>query len=134
MTKDKKFTEKEIVDSTNGVTYVVPSDATTQSWAPASESYTVSYGVTPSGASIGSVDTMDIGDMMRADAGKGMENFTFDDYLPAKPFEDTVPSLSKIEEMCDEYPSLRIAYEKFRNVWRICYTDYCSKNPDEESF
>ena len=134
MTKTKKITEKDIVDKEENITYMFPDDATTQSWTPASETYTVSYGVTPSGASIGTVDTMDMTDMLRADAGKGMENFTFDDYLPAKPFEDTVPSLSKIEEMCDEYPSLRIAYEKFRNVWRICYTDYCSKNPDEENF
>ena len=125
--KDKKFEQTEI-------TYSVADETFSGSWAPATESVSVSYGVTPSGASIGSVDTMDIGEMMRADAGKGMENFTFDDYLPAKPFEDSVPSLAKIEEMCDEYPSLRIAYEKFRNVWRICYTDYCSKNPNEEIF
>ena len=128
------MTKKQEKAEQPDITYSIDEESTTKTWTPASEAYTVSYGVTPSGASIGSVDTMDIGEMMRADAGKGMENFTFDDYLPAKPFEDTVPSLSKIEEMCDEYPSLRIAYEKFRNVWRICYTDYCSKNPDEETF
>ena len=128
------MTKKEEKSEQINISYSIDEDSTTKTWTPASEAYTVSYGVTPSGASIGTVDTMDMTDMLRADAGKGMENFTFDDYLPAKPFEDTVPSLSKIEEMCDEYPSLRIAYEKFRNVWRICYTDYCSKNPDEENF
>ena len=51
-----------------------------------------------------------------------------------KPFEDSVPTLQKIDELCQEYPSLKIAYDKFRNIWRICYNDYVSKNPDEENF
>ena len=69
-----------------------------------------------------------------SDAGKGFENMKFDDFLPGKPFEDTVPTLETIDKVCDDYPSLQIAYEKFKNVWRICYTDYCSKNPDEENY
>ena len=68
------------------------------------------------------------------DAEKGFENMKFDDFLPGKPFEDTVPTLETIDKVCDDYPSLQIAYEKFKNVWRICYTDYCSKNPDEENY
>ena len=51
-----------------------------------------------------------------------------------KPFENSVPSLEKIDELCAEYPALKIAYDKFRNVWRICYNDYVSKNPDEENY
>ena len=62
------------------------------------------------------------------------ENFTFDDYNVRKPFENSVPSLEKIDELCAEYPALKIAYDKFRNVWRICYNDYVSKNPDEENY
>lgn len=125
--KDEK--QKEI--------WSVDTDSISGGWAPASESYTVSYatdGLTPSGASVGTVDTMDISDMMRQDAGKGMENFTFEDYNIRKPFENSVPSLEKIDELCAEYPSLKIAYQKFKNVWRICYADYVSKNPDEENY
>jgi hypothetical protein len=126
MSKNKKKNTKK--QTTDGVTYVLPDDATTSTWSPMSEAYTVSYGVTPSGASIGSVDTMDIGEMMRADAGKGLENMSFDDWIPPRPFEDTVPSLKDLEEMCAEYPSLKIAYDKFRNVFRICYDDWKTKN------
>jgi hypothetical protein len=126
MSKNKKKNTKK--QTTDGVTYVLPDDATTSTWSPMSEAYTVSYGVTPSGASIGSVDTMDIGEMMRADAGKGFENMSFDDWIPPRPFEDTVPSLKDLEEMCAEYPSLKIAYDKFRNVFRICYDDWKTKN------
>ena len=119
------------------ITYSIDENTTTDTWAPASEQFTVSYtndGITPSGAGVGTVDTMDISDMMRQDAGKGMENFTFDDYNLRKPFENSVPSLEKIDELCAEYPALKIAYDKFRNVWRICYNDYVSKNPDEENY
>ena len=117
------------------VTYSIDPDSTSGSWAPASEQFTVSYatdGLTPSGAGVGTVDTMDMNDMMKYDAGKGMENFTFDDYNIRKPFENSVPSLEKIDEVCKDYPSLKIAYEKFKNVWRICYEDYRSNNKDKE--
>ena len=119
------------------VSYSIDETSTTGGWAPASESFTVSYdsdGITTAGVPVGTVDTMDINDMMRQDAGKGMENFTFEDYNIRKPFENSVPSLEKIDELCAEYPTLRIAYDKFRNVWRICYNDYVSKNPDEENY
>jgi hypothetical protein len=125
MSKNKKKNTKK--QTTDGVTYVLPDDATTSTWSPMSEAYTVSYGVTPSGASIGDVNIgtgpIDFG----ADAGKGFENMSFDDWIPPRPFEDTVPSLKDLEEMCAEYPSLKIAYEKFRNIFRICYDDWKTK-------
>ena len=69
--------------------------------------------------------------MLRADAGKGLENMKFEDWNETVPFENSVPSLEKINKVCEEYPALRIAYEKFKNVWRICYEDYRSNNKDE---
>ena len=132
MTKNKTITEKEIVDQSENVTYVLPEDSLTNSWTPSSESYTISYGVTPSGAGIGDVSIhtgpIDFG----ADAGKGFENMTFDDYVPPRPFEDSVPSLKDLEEMCAEYPSLKIAYDKFRNVFRICYDDWKTKKGEDQ--
>ena len=124
--------DKEKKDSTEDpeVTYTVQGDTFAGGWAPPATSYEVSYG----GGSAGTVDTMDMNDMMMHDAGKGFENMTFEDYKMPKPFEDSVPSLQKIDELCQEYPSLKIAYDKFRNIWRICYNDYVSKNPDEENF
>lgn len=117
------------------ITYSVGENTTTGTWAPASEQFTVSYandGLTPSGA--GTIDSLDIGEMMRQDAGKGMENMRYEDWAIQKPFENSVPSLEKIDQLCGEYPALKIAYEKFRNVWRICYNDFVSKNPDEENY
>jgi len=128
--KDKTITEKEIVDKENNITYSVPDDSLSDSWSPASESYTISYGVTPSGASVGTSYTTGID--FGADAGKGFENMTFDDYVPPRPFEDSVPSLKDLEEMCAEYPSLKIAYDKFRNVFRICYDDWKTKKGEDQ--
>ena len=125
MDKEKKDSAEE-----PELTYTVQGDTFAGSWAPPATSYEVTY----SGGSAGTVDTMDMNDMMRQDAGKGFENMTFEDYKMPKPFEDSVPTLQKIDELCLEYPSLKIAYDKFRNIWRICYNDYVSKNPDEENF
>ena len=94
MDKDKK-TPAEDPD----ITYTVKGDTFAGGW----ETPTQSYGISYDGG--GTVDTVDINDMMRADAGKGMENMTFEDFKLPKPFEDSVPTLEKIDELCAEYPS-----------------------------
>ena len=65
MDKDKK-TPAEDPD----ITYTVKGDTFAGGWETPTQSYQVSY----DGG--GTVDTVDINDMMRADAGKGMENMT----------------------------------------------------------
>ena len=61
--------DKEKKDSEGPeVTYTVQGDTFAGSWAPAYENMTVSYD---------SSDAGDINEMMRQDAGKGMENMTF---------------------------------------------------------
>lgn len=107
------------------ITYSVADETFSGGWAPAADSYTVSY-ADPEGTQ------MDFNDMLRADAGKGMENMKFEDWNDPIPFENSVPTLEKIDEVCKDYPSLKIAYEKFKNVWRICYEDYRANNKDKE--
>ena len=48
-----------------------------------------SYGISYDGG--GTVDTVDINDMMRADAGKGMENMTFQDFKLSSPLKTVCP-------------------------------------------
>jgi|TARA_A200000159_G_scaffold162341_1_gene186087 hypothetical protein len=123
--KDKK--QKEI--------WSVNTDSISGGWAPPAENYTVSYETEPMGVTYGTLDDSNTAPIdFGMDAGKGFENMKFDDFEPGKPFEDTVPTLETINKVCEDYPSLRIAYEKFKNVWRICYTDYVVKNPDEENY
>ena len=47
-------------------------------------------------------------------------------------FEDTMPSLAKVENMCKEYPALDKAYENFRTVYAMVHQDWIGKNKDEE--
>lgn len=87
-------------------------------YTPPVESFTVSYD-----SSIGG-DVTTQGIDFSADAMQ--PNFNFADF-EHKPFENCVPSLQEIRNMCEEYPSLKTAYNKFLNVWRMVYDDYKSK-------
>lgn len=39
-------------------------------------------------------------------------------------FVDCLPELTRIKEMCEEYPGLKIAYEKFVTTYRLVKDDY----------
>ena len=118
------MTKKDV--SLPKVTYSIADDNYSGSWAPSAESFTVSVGTNELNE-----EQLDFNDMLRQDAGKGLENIKFEDWNDPKPFENSVPSLEEIDKVCQEYPSLKIAYEKFKNVWRICYEDYRTNNKDE---
>lgn len=48
-----------------------------------------------------------------------------------KEFEDTMPDLTKIKEMCNMYPALDKAFENFRAVYDLVKDDYeARKNND----
>ena len=57
--------------------------------------------------------------------------FTFN--MPPDPvlFGNTLPSLETIEDMCVEYPALKVAYDKFKTVYKMCETDYIGKKVDD---
>lgn len=42
-------------------------------------------------------------------------------------FEDTMPSVAKIEDMCNDYPGLRKAYENFKAVYKMVHQDWQGK-------
>ena len=47
-------------------------------------------------------------------------------------FEDSMPSIAKVEDMCEEYPALAKAYENFRTVYAMVHQDWIGKSKDEE--
>ena len=51
----------------------------------------------------------------------GTYDYTFNDYLPA---------ISEIENMCKEYPALAKAYENFKTVYKMVEQDYKGKQND----
>jgi len=38
-------------------------------------------------------------------------------------FEDHMPSVAKVEDMCKEYPGLKKAYENFKSIYKMVYQD-----------
>lgn len=66
------------------------------------------------------LDTMDLNDT-------GTE-FTYNvpNFDPTE-FVDVMPSVSRVEEMCNEYPALAKAYEQFKLIYKMTEQDYKGK-------
>jgi len=56
-----------------------------------------------------------------------IEGNTFD----PKEFEDEMPSVAKVEDMCNDYPALAKAYEKFRSIYAMVHQDWVGKQKEE---
>ena len=46
-------------------------------------------------------------------------------------FEDSMPSVAKVEDMCKDYPALSQAYEKFKTVYAMVHQDWKGKQNDD---
>ena len=44
-------------------------------------------------------------------------------FMPRE-FIDSFPEWSRVEKMCEEYPGLKIAFEKFKTVYKLVKDDY----------
>ena len=73
---------------------------------------TISSGLTTS--SIGGLNITDIGNLFRE---------------PVE-FVDKMPDVSRINKMCEEYPGLKIAYEKFVTTYKLVKDHY--DTPEDE--
>ena len=47
-------------------------------------------------------------------------------------FEDTMPSVAKVEDMCKDYPALAQAYENFKTIYTLVHQDWKGKNDKDE--
>ena len=76
----------------------------------------------PYGFGASSVTTTGID--FEADAMKGIN---FEDYKLPILFEDIMPEMHRVKEMCELYPTLDIAFQKFKNIYNIVVDDYDNK-------
>ena len=76
----------------------------------------------PYGFGASSVTTTGID--FEADAMKGIN---FEDYKLPIMWEDIMPDMNRIKKMCAEYPTLDIAFQKFKNIYNIVVDDYDNK-------
>ena len=45
-------------------------------------------------------------------------------------FEDQMPTVNKVEDMCSEYPALAKAYENFKTIYKMVDQDYLGKQKE----
>ena len=46
-------------------------------------------------------------------------------------FEDQMPTVAKVEDMCKDYPALEQAYEKFKTIYAMVHQDWKGKQNDD---
>ena len=51
-------------------------------------------------------------------------------YQPVE-FEDEMPAVAKVEDMCREYPALEKAYETFKTVYKLVHQDWQGKQDED---
>lgn len=47
-------------------------------------------------------------------------------------FEDRMPDVSKVEDMCNEYPALAKAYENFKTIYTMVHQDWVGKQKQDD--
>lgn len=52
-------------------------------------------------------------------------------YEPVE-FEDHMPDVAKVEDMCNNYPALAQAYNKFKTIYAMVHQDWQGKQKDNE--
>jgi len=81
-------------------------------------------------------DTIDISSITTTTIGSEFEWDNVEPYSitlnePVE-FEDHMPSVSKVEDMCNDYPALAQAYEKFKTIYAMVHQDWKGRNDDDE--
>lgn len=81
------------------------------------------------------VDTIDISNI----TSSTIDTITLDDTHWADgitwkqvEFEDSMPSVAKVEDMCKDYPALDKAYENFKTIYAMVHQDWKGKQDVNE--
>lgn len=78
---------------------------------------TVSYPTYYSSPSISTLTTTQIGSITSIDTSAFTITFP-------EEWVHSFPDIKRVEKMCEEYPGLKIAYEKFKNVYKLVADHY----------
>ena len=47
-------------------------------------------------------------------------------------FEDKMPSIDKVHNMCGRYPALEKAYENFKTIYKLVHQDYVGNHQEND--
>ena len=86
--------------------------------------YTLTPTMDVSNITTSTIDTSVIDDLI------AMDDITITLNEPVE-FEDHMPDVSKVEDMCNNYPGLAQAYEKFKTMYSLVHQDW--KGRQEEN-
>jgi len=56
-------------------------------------------------------------------------NITINTLEPVE-FEDNMPSVAKVEDMCNDYPALDTAYKNFKLIYKLVHQDWKGRQKD----
>lgn len=75
--------------------------------------------------------TIDISDYVTIEGDTiNLEDIVFNIDNPVE-FEDCMPDVSKIEDMCNDYPALQQAYEKFKTIYAMVHQDWVGRQKED---
>jgi len=85
--------------------------------------YTMSDTINVSGISVSTLDNLTIGNI---------STDSFNWAFTTTPFEDGFPEWADFKDMCKEYPGLQITFEKMKEFYNLCKSDWEGKKRSEE--
>jgi len=57
--------------------------------------------------------------------------YTFNSWTGYELWKDCLPGIAEVENMCNEYPALKKAYENFKTIYNMVEQDYKGKQQDD---
>ena len=103
------------------------------------ETYTITTDNMDESGFVYSIDSSTISDITTA----SIDTTAFDDLIsldgditltindPVE-FLDHMPSVAKIEDMCMDYPALKMAYDKFKTMYQLVEQDWIGRQEDDD--
>ena len=83
------------------------------------------------------VDTIDISSITTSTIGTiTLDDTHWADGIRWDPieFEDQMPTVAKVEDMCNDYPALEKAYENFKTIYAMVHQDWQGRQDEDEQF
>ena len=86
------------------------------------------------------VDTIDLSDTITINSGSIATSIITDSIItdgsyphwdPIE-FEDQMPTVAKVEDMCNDYPALDKAYENFKTIYKLVEQDWIGRQKEDD--
>jgi hypothetical protein len=105
-----------------------PDDIITVTTSPKDTGETYTHSLTLNSTfDVTTIDNTAIDDLIDLN---GDMTFDFETLNTPVEFEDTMPEIAKIEDMCNDYPALSNSYEKFKSIYAMVHQDWVGRQKE----